>query len=159
MKSLVIQPKKCVGCKVCELACSIYHYKTHKTTLSAIRVVKFDELSRDVPTVCSQCEDAPCMKVCGVNAMYREPTTNAIVVDYQKCIGCKLCIYACPYGSISFDDEFKKVVKCDLCNGDPQCVQFCPANAIEYKEVEALTVSVKHTVANQQLNSENTDEN
>lgn len=154
MKSLVIHPKKCVGCKVCELACSMYHYKTHKTTLSAIRIVKFDELSRDVPTVCSQCEDSPCMKVCTVYAIYRDPTTNAVVIDHTKCIGCKLCVYSCPYGSINFDDELKLPIKCDLCKGDPQCVQFCPANAIEYKDIASATSELKYTTAKQQLTTE-----
>ncbi|MCS7151341.1 MAG: 4Fe-4S dicluster domain-containing protein [Endomicrobia bacterium] len=153
MKSLVVQPKKCVGCKVCELACSMYHYKTHKTTLAAIRVIKYDELSRDVPTVCSQCESAPCMKVCAVSALCRDLATNAVVIDYKKCIGCKLCVYTCPYGSISFDEELAVPVKCDLCKGEPQCVQFCPSSALEYKEVDSITTEIRHKVADQQLSS------
>ncbi len=151
MKSLTVQAKKCVGCKVCELACSMTHFKTHKSSLSAIRVIKYDELSRDIPVVCLQCEDAACMKVCVVNALYRDKTTNAVVVDHSRCIGCKLCVYVCPYGSISFDTEYKRIIKCDLCNGEPQCVLFCPSEAIKFEEIEETIAKVKHDIASQQL--------
>ena len=154
MKNLVIKSKNCVGCKVCELACSMYHFKTHKPSLSAIKIIKYDETSRDIPTVCLHCEDPVCMKVCVVGAIYRDVKTNAVKVDINKCIKCKLCVYCCPYGAINFDTELKIPVKCDLCDGEPQCVKVCPADAISYEEVNNAIAKVKTKVATEMLYEE-----
>ena len=53
-------------------------------------------------------------------------------VDTEKCIGCRMCVSACPFGSMSFDETQRKVLKCDLCDGDPTCVKFCQHNALQY---------------------------
>jgi len=134
MKYLFIQPEKCVGCRVCELVCSFHHFKCFKKTLSAVAIIKYDEKSRDVPMVCEQCEDAPCANVCKVKAINKNEETGAWEIDYEKCIGCKLCVSACPFGQIFFDEEKKLPVKCDLCKGEPQCVQVCPSEALIYTE-------------------------
>jgi Fe-S-cluster-containing hydrogenase component 2 len=133
-KMLFVEPANCVGCRVCELACSGSHFKCFKRTLSGVAVIKYDELSRDVPMVCEQCEDAACAAVCAVRAINKNTTTGAWEIDYSKCIGCKLCVNACPFGQIFFDDEKKIPVKCDLCGGDPQCIKFCPAEALIFEE-------------------------
>lgn len=151
MKDLVLQHKNCIGCKICELVCSFSHFKKFKKSLSGIKIIKYDELSRDIPTVCQQCDDAPCQKVCKVGALCRNLQTNAIIIDYETCIGCKLCIYVCPYGSIGFDDDLQKPVKCDLCNGDPECVKFCPSEALVYKEIEESISKKRKEVADKEL--------
>ena len=81
---------------------------------------------------CQQCDDPACMNICPSKAIYLDEATGAKVIDQDKCIGCKMCMIACPFGAISVDPLSKKVVKCDLCVGDPECVKFCPTDAIEY---------------------------
>ena len=55
----------------------------------------------------------------------------------DKCIGCKMCMNACPLGNISFHPTLRKVFKCDLCGGDPECAKFCPSGAIQFVETDA----------------------
>ncbi|MEW6039916.1 MAG: 4Fe-4S dicluster domain-containing protein [Elusimicrobiota bacterium] len=134
MKVLFTEPTNCVGCRVCELACSAGHFNCFKRTLSAIAIIKYDEKSRDVPMVCEQCEDAACAAVCTPRAINRNTKTGAWEIDYSKCIGCKLCVSACPFGQIFFDDEMKIPVKCNLCGGDPECVKVCPSATLVFDE-------------------------
>ncbi|NJE13167.1 4Fe-4S dicluster domain-containing protein [Thermococcus sp. LS2] len=133
MKSLVVVPDRCTGCYRCELICSFVHFKTISPAKSAIRVVRKDHAPVDVPIFCIQC--GLCIGVCPVNALSRDPKTQAVVVDKEKCIGCGRCVYVCPYGAVTLDPETRKAVKCDLCGGDPQCVKICPENAIQYVDV------------------------
>jgi Fe-S-cluster-containing hydrogenase component 2 len=76
-----------------------------------------------------QCEEACCLKVCPVGAIYRDEN-GAVVTNEDKCIVCKMCMSACPLGNIGFSPLTKKVFKCDLCEGSPKCAEFCPSGAI-----------------------------
>ncbi len=93
--------------------------------------------------MCMHCEDAPCMNVCTTGALGRDTATNGVVWEKQKCIGCKLCVSACPFGNISYDVETKRVLKCDLCKGEPACAKACPNGAIEYKEASEVVMAKK----------------
>ena len=135
-KILLVDANKCVGCRVCELVCSAKHFKTFKRSLSGISCIKFDEVSRDIPVVCQQCEKPACEIVCSAGAIYRDEELGALIVDYEKCVGCKKCVSACPFGAIFFDEEQKKPIKCDFCDGDPECLKICPSEAISYEEAE-----------------------
>ncbi len=77
------------------------------------------------------------MKVCPVNAISRDKN-GAMVMNYDKCIGCKMCQNACPLGNISYHPSLRRVFKCDLCEGEPKCAAFCPGKAIVYEEVDAV---------------------
>ena len=59
---------------------------------------------------------------------------NAVVMNSSKCIGCKLCMNACPLGNIGVNTEKKQMHKCDLCGGDPKCVKFCPSGALVFED-------------------------
>lgn len=134
MKRLSVDALKCVGCRDCELVCSMKHYKTHSRGLAAISCIKFDEISRDVPVICQQCEKPACAAVCPVGTITRNRETGAMVIGFDLCIGCRMCISACPFGAIFWNEKEKKPVKCDLCDGEPECVQICPAAAVLYEE-------------------------
>lgn len=86
------------------------------------------------------------MKVCPTSAIYRVED-GTVSVDAKKCIGCKLCISACPLGNITFSPVEKKVVKCDLCGGEPKCAKLCPSGAIEFRESTPNTLSRKKIIA------------
>ena len=72
------------------------------------------------------------MAVCPVDAITKNAATGAMEVNEQTCVGCKVCTIACPFGTINYNRDTGKVVKCDLCGGDPQCAEACPTGAITY---------------------------
>jgi|TARA_B100002003_G_scaffold249451_1_gene285817 Fe-S-cluster-containing hydrogenase component 2 len=133
-KMLVTDYEKCTGCRLCELVCSVKHEGVSNPARSRINVTKWETKGIMVPMVCSQCEDAPCMAVCPTNARIRESELGTVTVNYDRCIGCKTCVVACPFGAINFDPIDHKVISCDLCEGDPQCARFCETGAIRYAE-------------------------
>jgi len=65
----------------------------------------------------------------------------------EKCIGCKQCVVACPWGSIRINHLGKEIIKCDHCSGDPACVKVCKAEALTYVEVEDVVSSKQQGVA------------
>jgi len=72
------------------------------------------------------------MAICPVKAISHDETLGRKVIDYDTCIGCRMCIAICPFGAMRFDAPEKKVFKCDLCDGDPMCVRFCQHDALKY---------------------------
>ncbi|GAG01238.1 unnamed protein product, partial [marine sediment metagenome] len=88
--------------------------------------------AENVPIVCQQCESAPCMAICPVKAISQDEDLGRMIVDYDACIGCRYCVAICPFGCMLFDGTNKKVFKCDLCDGEPICVEFCQHEAIKY---------------------------
>ncbi|WFO75000.1 4Fe-4S dicluster domain-containing protein [Desulfurococcaceae archaeon MEX13E-LK6-19] len=128
---LAVNYEKCTGCHLCELACSLVHEKVFTTTLSRITIITGPEKPVSIPVFCLQCKDAPCARVCPVNAIRYDEKIGAYLIDYNKCIGCKECVYACPFGAITLNKDGMPI-KCDLCGGDPECVKVCPHDAIIY---------------------------
>ena len=136
MKILQIYPEKCVGCKLCELACSFSHFGECNPSMSFIANVDFqDEPFFFVSVTCLQCKEPYCVDICPARALKRNTTTGAIAADKGRCVGCRMCTLACPFGSITFLEREGVVGKCDLCNGDPECAKICPTEAIQYIEV------------------------
>ncbi len=134
MKLFTIDPQKCTGCHQCELACSFNKHKIFDRQLSNIRVESIEELALSVPVKCMQCDDAPCIASCVAGALYKDTGTGAVLWDGDKCIGCKACVIACPFGCVSVikKDRNIQIAICDLCSGDPECVKVCREKAIAY---------------------------
>ncbi len=147
VRILKINYERCTGCRLCEQACSVYHENVLNHEKSRIKIVKWEDRGIYVPLVCRHCEDAKCIKACPTKALYREPNINAVLIDEEKCMGCKMCITACPFGAISFNPDSKKIIKCDLCGGDPQCIQFCDLKAIDYVPAEMVSIDKKRDFA------------
>lgn len=133
-RMIVIDLKKCTGCKICEMVCSFTNEQ--KFDCSKARIQNFGDLKEAffASITCMQCEDPPCAKVCPSLALKREEA--AVRVEESRCIGCKLCLLACPFGAIHLDKGKKSIYKCELCDGSPACVNYCPTGALQYKEVE-----------------------
>jgi Fe-S-cluster-containing hydrogenase component 2 len=114
----------CSGCRRCELACSIYHEDWMWPEASRVRIfMPFPGL--EVPHLCSQCKDYPCIDSCPVDALSKDDDTEAVIVDRDVCTSCGICINACP-GQVPFlHPEDNKATICDLCDGEPECVEVC----------------------------------
>ncbi len=128
---MLVDEDVCTGCRACETVCSFTHSGSFNGLKARIQIHKNEEEGIDSPHVCRQCGNAPCIEVCSTGALYKDEITNAILVDGEKCIGCKLCAEACPFDSIHFNLEMKPMI-CDLCGGDPECVKRCPVEAISF---------------------------
>jgi Fe-S-cluster-containing hydrogenase component 2 len=146
-KVLTINHEKCTGCRLCELVCSVWHEGVSNPTRSRINVIKWESEGLYIPISCQQCEDAPCKAACPVKAIDRDPVLDYVKIDYDKCIGCRSCVAVCPFGGMNFDVQNKKVFKCDLCEGEPQCVRFCEVKAVEYVEGDQLSMGRKRDAA------------
>ena len=132
-KILTIDSEKCTGCRNCELVCSVRHFGVSNPSLSRIQVVKWEHMGVYIPMSCQQCEDAPCLEVCPKDAIRRDDQLDSVAVDQDLCIGCKMCVAACPFGAMRWSSRRGRVFKCDLCDGDPQCVRFCYTRAVDYQ--------------------------
>lgn len=146
-KVLFINPEKCSGCRMCEVVCSWFHEKEFNPLLARIKIISYKQKSIDLPIHCEQCDKAPCNEVCPAKANFYDNNIGAWIIDEKKCIGCKLCISACPLGIIEFVPRKGVSIKCDLCNGEPKCVKFCPTNAIELVEPEKIASKRKQTIS------------
>jgi len=135
-KSLHIDPGLCTGCLQCELACSYENEGVFNPARSRIKVFDFHTQGRFVPYTCTQCAEAWCQQACPVDAISRNAETGAVEVTDATCVGCKVCTIACPFGTVNYAQATGKVVKCDLCGGDPACVRACPTRAITYVDAD-----------------------
>ena len=106
------------------------------------------------------CEDPPCVPVCPTGASYKRAEDGIVLVDYDKCIGCKYCAWACPYGVRELDEQSKVMTKCTLCvdrihrhqalpeaERKPACVMACPTNARLFGDVHDPASEVSRAIA------------
>ena len=143
VKTMFLDPSRCIGCRACEAACR--ECDSHKG--ESMIMVDFIDRGMSVatqPTLCMHCQDpeAPCAQVCPVLAI--SITQDGVVqqAEPSRCIGCRNCVYACPFGVPKFDIEARLMKKCNLCYDrtsqgmQPWCAQACPTQAIWYGDYE-----------------------
>ncbi len=141
-KVLLIDPFKCDGCKECETACAMRHTGYRKIARKRIEIKDAGTTTGSsganffVPFACQQCVDPPCMAVCPKKAVTRDVDLGRVVIDARLCVGCKMCVSACPSGSMAFAQDFGFPYKCELCDGEPECVRVCKPKALEYAELD-----------------------
>ena len=148
---LAIHIERCTGCRTCEAVCSFRWEEVIRPSGAAITVVRASEHGPFVPVVCQQCERPWCVDVCQAGALKRNPETGAIVVDAERCRGCRLCMLACSLGGMGFDRLYGIARKCDLCGGDPLCVRFCPFDTLELLTDDQATLSGRRRAAERLL--------
>ncbi len=146
-KVLMVNYEKCTGCRRCELVCSVFHDGVSNPARSRIKVEKWEWEGLYIPMVCKQCADAPCMSVCPVKAISRDEVQGTVDIDQDLCIVCRSCVAVCPFGAMNYSGPEKKVFKCDLCDGDPQCVRFCEMKAVDYGEAARESLFKKRDAA------------
>lgn len=147
-KLIRVHPPKCIGCKSCELACSFKHTGQFAPSRSRIINEVFLDEAAFITVTCMQCDDAWCLKVCPRGAIVRDADTGVVHVAEEKCVGCRTCVSACPFGMIRYADWKGKADKCDLCGEDyPECVAFCPTGCLTFSEEDtALRAKVRSFV-------------
>lgn len=143
--SFVFDQNRCTGCQACQLACIIENQLPPDGSWR--EVYTFNE--RHYPgaplfhlsLACNHCSEPACMEACPALAYARDPVTGAVLVDPDKCIGCRYCTWACPYDAPKYDDTTGTVTKCTLCNHRldggqrPACVESCPTGALELADL------------------------
>lgn len=143
---LVINLDRCIGCYACELACKMENGVGLGHHWNKLYQVEPFGTWPDVSTYwvslqCQQCQDAPCINVCPTGASFRNED-GVVLVDEAACIGCQLCVDACPYDVRDFNEELGVVQKCTLCHeltekGEkPACVKNCPGKARLYGDLD-----------------------
>jgi Fe-S-cluster-containing hydrogenase component 2 len=143
-KIIIVDHEKCTGCRNCEMACSVFHVRACNPSKSAVRIVKWEREGLDVPIVCQQCEDPACADICPVQAISRDADTGAMIVDRDLCVGCRMCIVACPFGAVTLDRDRRQAIKCDLCGGvEPWCVRVCEPGALDYQLPSTVSLRKK----------------
>jgi carbon-monoxide dehydrogenase iron sulfur subunit len=145
-KILYIDPSKCTGCRTCEIVCSIKNEGMVNPVLSRIRMVADKYRGLRIPMVCQQCQDAICVSVCPVGALWRDNELGVVKLNEDRCIGCKVCVIACPFGGVVINPLSARIFKCELCDGDPECVRFCDDKAITYVEPDAMLMEMRRQV-------------
>jgi len=161
-KMIVVNELRCLGCKSCELQCALAHSEAgnlveaigaesppkSRVHVQAMPAAPGSEQGQNplfagsMPLQCRHCEDAPCMSVCPTGAIYRPDDAGPVLVDADRCIGCKFCLVICPFGVMDLSRDGKAAMKCDRCidrtaEGEaPACVAACPTGAIEFIELD-----------------------
>ena len=146
VKVLTVNLDKCTGCRACELACSMRNVGEFNPSRARIQVISFDRDFSRFPITCLQCDTPPCTQVCPTGAITRDEATGIVRVSKTECIGCKICTMVCPFGNIFFSAAEQTAVKCELCDGDPQCVLFCVTGALEFREPEAAMIDKRRAL-------------
>lgn len=158
--ALVIDLNVCVGCHACVTSCKEWNTSgvagsmpderpygkspsgTFFNRVQTFEVGRFPNVETvHFPKSCLHCEDPPCVPVCPTGASYKRDEDGIVLVDYDKCIGCEYCSWACPYGAREIDTRQKVMKKCTLCvdriydsclpemERKPACVLACPTSA------------------------------
>lgn len=141
---------RCYSCHACAVACkdwnglepgpekwmSVYEWETGKFPNIKLHSLAFP---------CAHCDEPSCLKACPTGAIFKEDEYGAVLVDQEKCVGCRSCYEACPYGSPAFaDDEGSRMSKCTMCIDKlavgeiPVCVATCPLRAFDFGPVEEM---------------------
>ncbi|MCJ7560965.1 4Fe-4S dicluster domain-containing protein [Candidatus Bathyarchaeota archaeon] len=130
-KFVSVDPSKCTGCGICGYACTLEKGENVWNPLrSRIRVVRMIPLF-NFALACRFCEDAQCVKACPEKTLSQSEKTGILMIKEKNCKGCDWCIQACPHGGITLHPDTGIAIACDLCDGEPKCVEFCPEEALE----------------------------
>jgi Fe-S-cluster-containing dehydrogenase component/DMSO reductase anchor subunit len=145
IQGFIFDYSKCVGCHACMVAC--YAENSTKPPLSWRQVSHYNRQKLPLlgfihlSIACNHCQEAPCLKACPSGAYTIDKQTNAVIHIPEFCIGCKYCIWACPFDAPKYNPEAGIVEKCNFCNhrlanGEiPACALNCPTGALSFGEI------------------------
>lgn len=156
----IIDNRKCIGCHACTVACKSEHevpLGVNRTWVKYIEKGTYPNTARHFSVMrCNHCEDAPCVEICPVTALY---TRKDGIVDFdpRRCIGCKGCMQACPYDALYIDPDTHTAAKCNYCAHrvdiglEPACVNVCPEHAIISGDMDDGSTEIAQLLAKEQV--------
>lgn len=156
----IIDNRKCIGCHACTVACKAEHevpLGVNRTWVKYIEKGTYPNTARHFSVMrCNHCEDAPCVEICPVTALY---TRKDGIVDFdpRRCIGCKGCMQACPYDALYIDPDTHTAAKCNYCAHrvdiglEPACVNVCPEHAIISGDMDDGSTEIAQLLAKEQV--------
>ena len=137
---------QCVGCEACVVACineNEFQPAGHWKKVYASNTSHYPNLPLYYLSLsCNHCDEAPCLLNCPAKAYYRNDSTGAVLHDVAKCIGCKLCTWACPFDAPIFNPQSGIIEKCTFCSHrieeelKPACATLCPTGALDFTTQE-----------------------
>jgi carbon-monoxide dehydrogenase iron sulfur subunit len=167
-KKITVNIERCLGCHTCELSCAIAHssaaLKAWEGEAAADPALAAPALAvalaaagekpgyrihvehfgpKSIPLSCQHCEEAACVLACPTGAVRRLAPGKPVLVEEERCIGCSMCVQACPFGVMAMRPGGKVAFKCDLCitrlakGLQPACVSSCPTRALSLEEEES----------------------
>ena len=137
---LVVNAAKCTACQRCEISCTLQNdgevgsYMSRVKTTRKLFYADNGESGlaswkyRYFPDTCKQCADPACGNACPVEAIYADETTGVRLINEEKCIGCGLCVTACPWQMPTVNPVTRKSTKCTACGA---CAEGCVSGALQ----------------------------
>jgi DMSO reductase iron-sulfur subunit len=153
----LIDQKRCIECRACEAACKTWNrvetgVGVRRRQVRVYTTGVFPNVRQQALTgACNHCDNAWCMKVCPVKAIWRRTEDGTVQIDQDTCVGCRLCEKFCPYQAPQFNQRTRKMDKCTMCFDrldqglEPACVAVCPTGALQFgrwDEIQELGVGV-----------------
>ena len=161
MKTFIVDVSICNGCYCCQIACKDEHVGNDWTPYAKPQPdtghfwLKLNEYIRGtvpkvkmhyVPVLCMHCDDAPCMTACPIEGAIYKTEDGLVIIDPEKCTGCKNCVDVCPFDAVFFNEDLNIAQKCSGCahllNSQewkvPRCVDACPTEALKFGEADEM---------------------
>lgn len=140
-KVLFIDYERCIGCKSCVAACAELPSHRGKSRNYVVPLAP-GVSTQTIPMTCFHCKDPACARSCPAGAISITDLGTVLSADEEKCVGCRNCTLACPFGIPKFDFAENIMYKCDLCHertsqgSAPMCASVCPAQTIQWIELD-----------------------
>ena len=155
MRVITCRIERCLGCKSCEVACSVEH-SISKKLMSAVQEDPLPKQRIHVYSTgvkgkgarlnsfavqCRHCQEPLCVDACIAGGVIKDPETGVVHFDRDRCVGCWSCTMICPFGAVVRVRDGKYAMKCDRCpdRDVPACIEACPTGALVFCESEDLS--------------------
>lgn len=154
--TIYVDTRRCMNCRSCEIACKLENNLPAGPRYTMVTETEYTKDGVDkcefLPVPCMHCGDAPCMHACPTGAISKRVKDGVVLVNQAKCIGCRECLWSCPFGVPQFGAN-GRMSKCTLCahrlddGMKPACAQACPAEAISVGTVEEISAAIRERYA------------
>lgn len=139
-QGFIFNYRLCVNCKACSAACMLENgWQFAARRIFTHNIEAFDPGPViSISMACNHCINPPCMNGCPTSAYFKDEGSGAVIIDPMRCIGCKYCMWNCPYDAPKYNSAIRKVEKCHFCHqlldkgSAPACSTACPTGALGF---------------------------